>query len=206
LSEEEEQMRPTISRFTAIGFAAALFAGAASLTACGTSSTPSAPVISDGQAPAPGSQPGIHSVADTDYEQIALTVDTAQIELDNLALEPARNASDQVKQIAAESAATLGPEAATLRAKMVKDGNAELANHHKAAVSDAAIATLSKLQGSRFDSAWARAMYSLNEQVIQAAVTEMNTGEDQTTRAMARSKIDYASAQNGVLKPLTGKQ
>lgn len=199
-------MRPTQRHLAVAGYAAAILSCAGLLTACGDTSSTPVPTISDGQAPAPGSQPGIHSVADTDYEQIALTVDTAQVELDNLALEPARNASATVKQIATESAATVGPEAAALRAKMVTDGNAELANHHKAAVSDEAITALSKLSGARFDSAWARAMYTLNEQVIQAAVTEMNTGEDQTTRAMARTKIDYASAQNGALKPLIGKQ
>jgi len=176
------------------------------LTGCSSGASAPTQSITSGEVPAPGSQPGIHAVADTDYEQIALAVDTQQVSLAELAAEPARNASGQVKAIAKSAAETVGPEAKVLRAKLVKDGNATTADHHKPAVSDEQIAALKKLSGDRFDSAWARAMYSLNLQVVAAAVIEMDTGEDQTTRAMARSKIDYASAQNGALKPLTGKQ
>ena len=66
----------------------------------------------------------------------------------------------------------------------------------------AQIAALKKLSGAAFDTAWARVMTSLNEQVIAAAVTELNVGEDKETRTLARAKIDYASAQNGALRPI----
>lgn len=144
----------------------------------------------------------MHSVADTDYEQIALAVDTTQVQLDDVAADPARKASPAVLAIAKQSAATVGPEATTLRAKLVKDGNATTSDHHKPAVSSGQVDALKQLSGTAFDTAWARAMISLNEQVIAAAVTEMNVGEDQTTRALARAKIDYASAQNGALRPI----
>ena len=176
------------------------------LTGCNAGASAPTQAITNGEVPAPGSQPGIHSVADTDYEQIALAVDIQQVSRAELGGEPARKAGAQVKGIAKTAAETVGPEAKVLRAKLVTDGNAVTADHHKPAVSDQQIAALKKLSGERFDSAWARAMYTLNEQVVAAAVVEMDTGEDQTTRAMARSKIDYASAQNGALKTLTGKQ
>lgn len=172
------------------------------LASCSSNGSSPTPTISGSQAPAPGSQEGVHSVADTDYEQIALAVDTTQVQLDDVAADPARKASPAVLAIAKQSAATVGPEATTLRAKLVKDGNATTSDHHKPAVSSGQVDALKQLSGTAFDTAWARAMISLNEQVIAAAVTEMNVGEDQTTRAMARAKIDYASAQNGALRPI----
>lgn len=172
------------------------------LVSCSSSSSTPTPTISGSQAPAPGSQDGIHSVADTDYEQIALAVDTTQVELDAVAADPARKASGAVQAIAKQSAETVGPEAKVIRAKLVKDGTAAVSDHHKPAVSDDQINALKKLSGKEFDTAWARAMISLNEQVISAAVTEMNVGEDKATRALARAKIDYASAQNGALRPI----
>jgi len=178
----------------------------AMITGCAASGGAPTPSISDGQVPAPGSQEGVHSVADTDYEQIALAVDTAQIELNELVNEPAREASEAVVEIAKKSAVTVGAEAKVLRAKLVRDGNATITNHHKPAVTGEQLAALKLLSGARFDSAWARAMMSLNEQVIQAAVIELNTGEDRETRTLARTKIDYAAAQNGALKPIAAKQ
>lgn len=195
----------SVTRQRALTVCAVLVVPMVVLAGCNSASAPTT-TISDGQVPAPGSQEGIHSVADTDYEQIALAVDTQQVALDEIAADPARKASDAVKAIAKSSAETVGPEAKVLRAKLVKDGNATTVDHHKPAVTDAQLAALKKLSGERFNSAWARAMYSLNQQVIAAAVTEMDTGEDQTTRAMARAKIDYASAQNGALKPIMEKQ
>ena len=172
------------------------------LTSCGSAGSTPSPTISGSQAPAPGSQEGLHSVADTDYEQIALAVDTTQVELDQVAADPNRKASAAVLTIAKKSAETVGPEATALRAKLVNDGNATTVGHHKPAIGTAEVAALKNLAGPQFDSAWARAMITLNDQVIAAAVTELNTGEDRETRTMARSKIDYASAQNGALRPI----
>lgn len=194
----------TSTRQRALTICAALSVALVAFAGCSSGSPTT--TITDGQVPAPGSQEGVHSVADTDYEQIALAVDTQQIALDGIAAEPARKASEAVKSIAKSSAETVGPEAKVLRAKLVKDGNATTVDHHKPAVSDQQLAAIKKLSGERFNSAWARAMYSLNQQVIAAAATEMDTGEDQTTRAMARAKIDYASAQNGALQPIMTKQ
>lgn len=168
------------------------------LSSCASSS--SAPEITGSQAPAPGSQEGIRSITDTDYEQIALAVDTAQIELSRMAKEPARNASAAVQAVSTEALAVLPQESAVLRKSLVNNGDAETAPHNHAAVDDAAISALNTKSGKAFDSAWARDMLVLNEQVIAAAVNEMNLGEDRRTRAMARSKIDYASKQNATLK------
>lgn len=176
------------------------------MTGCSNSTDAPSTTISAGQVPAPGSQDGIHSVADTDYEQIALAVDTTQIELATLALDPSRQADTKVRSIAKTAADTVGPEATVLRAKLVNEGNATTTDHHQPAVTNEQVNELKELSGERFDSAWARAMMSLNEQVIQAATTELNTGEDRETRAMARTKIDYAAAQNGALKPIAAKQ
>jgi len=172
------------------------------LASCSSADSTPTPVISGSQAPAPGSANGVHSVADTDYEQTALVVDTTQVELDQIALDPSRKASAAVQAIAKQSAETVGPEATVLRKKLVTDGNATTDEHHKPAVGSTQIAALKKLSGAAFDTAWARAMTSLNEQVIAAAVTELNVGEDKETRTLARAKIDYASAQNGALRPI----
>lgn len=188
-------------QLTSIG---AIALGAA-LVLSGCSSGDSAtPEISNGQAPAPGSQTGIHAVADTDYEQIALAVDTAQIELSELARAVNQKASKQVVEIADQAMTLLPDDAKSLRQQLIDHGNALTAEHHKADFNQAELTTLRGLTGPAFDKAWAQEMITLNDQVIQAAVTEMNVGEDPKTRALARAKIDYASSQNAALKRITG--
>lgn len=173
----------------------------AGLSACGGNSAPN---ISDSQAPAPGTQTGIRSITDTDYEQTALSIDTTQLTLADLARQPAQGAGTQVLAIANEAVTVLGPETVVLRKSLVTSGNAEGDAHNHAVIDDAAVNALSKKTGPAFDSAWARAMLVLNEQAIAAAVNELNYGEDTATRALARTKIDYASKQNAALKRIAG--
>lgn len=192
-------MRFTKGTLLLTGF---LVAGTAVLGAC--SNGTASPSITGSEAPAPGSQDGVRSISDTDYEQIALAVDTSQIKLATIAKQPPRQASAEVDAIATQALETLAPEALQLRQNLVKAGDAATSHNHKAAIEGAAFTKLESLTGAAFDSAWARAMYVLNEQVIAAAATEMNYGEDKATRALARAKIDYASAQNGRLRPIAG--
>ena len=61
--------------------------------------------------------------------------------------------------------------------------------HHKPAVGSTQIAALKKLSGAALGAGCGRSMTSLNEQVIAAAVTELNVGEDKETRTLARAKM-----------------
>ena len=182
-----------------------LFLSIGTLVLTGCASQTGTPTISGSQAPAPGSQTGVRSVTDTDYEQIALAVDTAQLKLAALAKEPGRGASSSVRTIAEQTTQTLTPEVAAIRKHLVVSGDAVVSDHNHAAVDDAAIAAVGSKSGTAFDAAWARNMFVLNDQVIAAAVTELNLGEDPVTRQLARSKIDYASAQNAELKRIAGR-
>lgn len=186
-------------------FTLVLFLSVGGFVLIGCASQSAAPDISGSQAPAPGSQTGIRSVTDTDYEQIALAVDTAQLKLAALTKEPNRDASDAVRAIADQTLQTLTPEVATIRKHLVVSGDAVVSDHNHAAVDDASIAAVGSKSGTAFDAAWARNMFVLNDQVIAAAVTELNLGEDPVTRQLARSKIDYASAQNAELKRIAGR-
>lgn len=191
--------RTTLRLAAAVLLTGALVAG---LTACSGNSANPAPVPSDGQVPAPGSQPGLHAVADTDYEQITLGIDTQQIELAQLAKQAARQASPEVTAIADNTSSVIGIEAEALRAMLVENGDSLTHQHGDPSAAASAVAALKQLSGTAFDKAWAEAMITLNKAAIEAAVTEMNTGEDQETRAIARARIDQASAQNGNLEAL----
>ena len=123
------------------------------LASCSSADSTPTPVISGSQAPAPGSADGVHSVADTDYEQTALVVDTTQVELDQIALDPSSKASAAVQAIAKQSAETVGRQATVWRNKLVTDGNATTDEHHKPAVGSTQIAALKRLSGAAFDTA-----------------------------------------------------
>lgn len=177
-----------------------VFAATVFLVGCSSSGSE----ISGSQAPAPGSQEGIRSVTDTDYEQIALTVDTTQVELSNLAMDAETQSNQAVRTVAGEALRVLPPEIEELRKSLVVAGDQVVGHEHHAAVDEESVKKLRELRGNEFNKAWARDMLVLNEQVISAAVNEMNLGEDQATRARARAKIDYASAQNAQLKRILG--
>ena len=182
-----------------------LLAGAALVSlgvVAGCSSQAAAPPIVGSQAPAPGSQDGVRSISDTDFDQLALAVTTAQLQLAELAQQPTQDASSAVVALAADTTKVLTPQAAELQQQLVTAGDAAVSAHHHAAVEESAITALGGLTGSAFDARWARAMLVLNDQIIAAAVNELNVGEDKKSREFARARIDQASAQNGALKQI----
>lgn len=191
--------RSTLARVIAGSTIVIVACGVAS---CGSQATAPVPDFSASQAPAPGSQIGIHAGADTDYEQIVLAIDTQQLELSALAGDPARGTSDRVRRIAKESTKMLAPEAKELHEKLVADGDALDSHHSQSVTATSPASQLANLNGAAFDTAWLNNMVALNTAAISAAVTEMNLGEDRKTRDLARAKIDAASAQNAQLKRL----
>lgn len=164
------------------------------LSGCsGSNTSPETPEISNNVAPAPGSQPGLRTVADVDYEQFTLSADTQLIKLAKLAQEPARRASTQVKSTAQEILDVAGPDAKELRSRLVKSGDA-LTDHHGSGTKDAQqLQELETQTGSTFDRNWKTAVLTANQEIIDAATTELNRGEDQETRALARKRIETAS-------------
>lgn len=180
---------PALAAKVAIG---AIFVGIA-LAGCGGEASPEAPTISGEMAPAPGSQTGLRTVADVDYEQFTLSADTQLIKLAKLAQEPARRASNQVKSTAQEIQEVAGPDATTLRARLVKSGDA-LTDHHGSGTKDAQqLKDLATESGATFDKNWKIAVLAANQEIIDAATTELNRGEDQETRALARKRIESAA-------------
>lgn len=175
---------------TAAG-ATALFLGVSGCS--GDNASPNAPEISGDTAPAPGSQPGLRTVADVDYEQFALSADTQLIKLAKLAQDPARRASQQVTSTAQEISDVAGPDAKTLRLRLTKSGDA-LTDHHGSGTKDGQrLQELSGQTGATFDKNWKVAVLAANQEIIDAATTELNRGEDQETRALARKRIESAS-------------
>lgn len=187
-------------RRTTIVVAGISLATGLALTAC-SSSTPANETPS-GQAASP-SQTGF-TTTDADYNQLAFSVDNAQIELSQLAVAVKQQASDQVLAIARQANATLPDDIKAVRQLLIANNVPLTSEQNKADITQAQFTALHALTGSAFDQAWAQKMITLNNQVLSAATTEMNSGQDPQTRALARAKIDYASAQNGALKRITG--
>lgn len=174
-------------------FAIVLVAASFGITGCSNSAQTPTPSISEGLAPAPGSQTGLRSVADVDYEQITLSADTQLIKLAELAQDPKYRASSQVKQLAKQVAEVAGPDAQTLRLRLVKAGDA-LADHHgHGTKSDEQLRELKSLKGPSFDKLWMSSVARINNEIIAAATIELNQGEDQETRALARQRVESAS-------------
>lgn len=164
------------------------------VSACSSNGTsPAAPEISGDMAPAPGTQSGLRTVADVDYEQITLSADTQLIKLAKLAQDPARRASKQVTSAAQEILDVAGPDAKTLRLRLTKSGDA-LTDHHGSGTEDGQrLQELSTQEGATFDKNWKAAVLTVNQEIIDAATVELNRGEDQETRALARKRIESAS-------------
>ncbi|MFZ1363013.1 MAG: DUF305 domain-containing protein [Candidatus Nanopelagicales bacterium] len=163
------------------------------VSGCGSNASPTAPEISGDMAPAPGSQTGLRTVADVDYEQFTLSADTQLIKLAKLAQEPARDASTKVKDTAKEISKIAGPDAKELRMRLIESGDA-LTDHHGSGTKDAQqLQELTTQTGTTFDKNWKVAVLAANQEIIDAATTELNRGEDQETRALARKRIESAS-------------
>lgn len=163
------------------------------VSGCGSNASPTAPEISGDMAPAPGSQTGLRTVADVDYEQFTLSADTQLIKLAKLAQEPARDASTKVKDTAKEISKIAGPDAKGLRMRLIESGDA-LTDHHGSGTKDAQqLQELTTQTGTTFDKNWKVAVLAANQEIIDAATTELNRGEDQETRALARKRIESAS-------------
>lgn len=163
------------------------------VSGCGSNASPTAPEISGDMAPAPGSQTGLRTVADVDYEQFTLSADTQLIKLAKLAQETARDASTKVKDTAKEISKIAGPDAKELRMRLIESGDA-LTDHHGSGTKDAQqLQELTTQTGTTFDKNWKVAVLAANQEIIDAATTELNRGEDQETRALARKRIESAS-------------
>ena len=118
------------------------------LASCSSNGSSPTPTISGSQAPAPGSQEGVHSVADTDYEQIALAVDTTQVQLDDVAADPARKASPAILAIANSPLQPSDRRRRLCARNSSSDGNATTSDHHKPAVSSGQVDALKQLSGT----------------------------------------------------------
>lgn len=171
----------------------AVFVGVVAAGCSGNGAASEAPTISGDMAPAPGARPGLRTVADVDYEQIVLSADTQLIKLAELAQEPARGASAAVRRSAKEIDQVAGPDAKVLRMRLVKSGDA-LTDHHGSESKEAKqLQDLKSLAGSTFDRKWQAAVLRINQEIIDAATVELNRGEDQETRALARTRIESAA-------------
>lgn len=150
-----------------------------------------------------------HNGADVTFAQQMVPHHEQAVEMADLALDPARGASDEVVGLAQRIRAAQQPEIDELTGLLqewgedASSGHGGHAGHDMAGMmSDEQMSQLADSTGATFDERWLRMMVEHHEGAVEMAETEVAGGESAEARTLARTIVRTQQAEIAEMKEL----
>jgi len=151
------------------------------------------------------------NAADIAFAQGMIVHHRQAVELSAIALDPARNSSDQVRELAAQITAAQEPEIKQMQAMLATWGAPEemdMSQPHdmssmEGMADDDEIASLKTLSGIPFDDAWGRLMKAHHVGAVASATKVIDTGDDPQLEALAKDIVTAQTAEIVTLDQIT---
>lgn len=147
------------------------------------------------------------NAADIAFAQGMIVHHRQAVELSAIALDPARNSSAPVRQLASQITAAQEPEIKQMQAMLARWGAPEemdMSQPHdmssmEGMADDDEIANLKTLSGIPFDHAWAKLMNAHHVGAVASATKVIETGDDPQLEAMAKDIVTAQTAEIATL-------
>lgn len=139
--------------------------------------------------------------ADVTFAQQMIPHHEQAVEMSELALDPAREASEPVRDLAGGIGDAQEPEIETMQG-WLEDWDAKAEDHGdhdmggmSGMMSDEQMSALAAATGTDFDRMWLQMMIEHHEGAVEMAETEVADGQDSRAKALARAIIDAQRAE-----------
>ena len=150
-----------------------------------------------------------HNSTDVMFAQMMIPRHQQAIDMADMALNPSRHASEELRNLASEMKTTQTMEVATLTQLLQKWGEPISMHHHQdmqdGMLSSDELSVLSKKQGSTFDQSWARAMIAHHRGAI-SMVRAFDTGASLDIQKLNRDIVTAQGQEITLLKRIASSR
>jgi uncharacterized protein (DUF305 family) len=145
-----------------------------------------------------------HNAADVMFAQMMIPHHQQAIDMADMALNPSRHASEELRNLASEMKTGQTMEVATLT-QLLQQWGEPISMHHHGGMMDGMLsldepAALGDIKGPAFDQSWARAMIAHHRGAISMAREVETSGVNQTVRQLARDIVKAQRSEITVLQ------
>jgi len=145
-----------------------------------------------------------HNAADIMFAQMMIPHHEQAIDMAEMALNPSRHASEELRNLATEMKTAQSTEVATLTQLLGPWGESSAMHHHgdmmDGMLTRDELAALAEQQGPAFDASWARAMISHHRGAIAMAQDVATSGVNRKVRQLARDMVKAQRNEIAVLQ------